>query len=42
MQNVVNKFFGKSYMNVVNTLVRDEKISLDELKELIKMVEGGA
>ncbi|MBR6946045.1 MAG: BlaI/MecI/CopY family transcriptional regulator [Prevotella sp.] len=41
LQNIVNKFFGKNYMNVVNTLVRDEKISVDELKELIKMVEGG-
>lgn len=41
LQNVVNKFFGKSYMNVVNTLVKDEKITVEELKELIKMVEGG-
>ena len=42
LQNVVNKFFGRSYMNVVNTLVKDEKITVEDLKELIKMVEGGA
>lgn len=39
LNNVVNKFFGKSYLGVVSTLVSDEKISLDELKELIKKVE---
>lgn len=38
--NVVNKFFGRSYMNVVSTLVKDEKISLDDLRELIKKVES--
>lgn len=38
--NVVNKFFGRSYMNVVSTLVKDEKISLDDLRELIKQVES--
>lgn len=39
LNNVVNKFFGKSYLGVVSTLVSEEKISLDELKELIKKVE---
>lgn len=36
LNNVVNKFFGKSYLGVVSTLVSEEKISLDELKDLIK------
>ena len=40
LQNVVNKFFGHNYMDVVNTLVKDEKISVEELKELIRMVEN--
>ena len=40
LSNVVNKFFGRSYMNVVSTLVKDEKISLDDLRELIKQVES--
>lgn len=40
LKNVVDKFFGKSYLGVVSTLVKDEKISLDELRELIKTVES--
>mgnify|MGYP002514283981 FL=1 len=40
LTNVINKFFGKSYKNAVSALVKDEKISLDELKALIKEVEG--
>ena len=40
LSNVINKFFGKSYKNAVSALVKDEKISLDELKALIKEVEG--
>ena len=41
LNNVVDKFFGKNYINAVNTLVKDEKISVDDLKELIRMVEKG-
>ena len=36
--NVVNKFFGQSYLNVVSALVKDEKISVDELRELIERI----
>ena len=39
LANVVNKFFGQSYLSAVSALVKSEKISLDELKELIKEVE---
>ena len=39
LTNVVNKFFGHSYLSAVSALVRDEKISLDELKALIREVE---
>ncbi len=39
LANVVGKFFGHSYLNAVSSLVRSEKISVDELKELIKEVE---
>ena len=41
MANVVDKFFGRSYLNAVSALVKDEKISIDELKELIREVEEG-
>ena len=39
LANVVSKFFGNSYRNAVSALVKDEKISIDELKELIREVE---
>ena len=37
--NVVNRYFGSSYLNAVSSLVKEEKISLDELKSLIELVE---
>ena len=37
--NVVSRYFGSSYLNAVSSLVKEEKISLDELKELIEFVE---
>ena len=40
LANVVNKFFGHSYMSAVSALVKSEKISLDDLKQLIQEVEG--
>lgn len=39
LNNIVDKFFGKSYLGVVSTLVKDEKISIEELRELIREVE---
>lgn len=39
MKGVIRRFFDNSYMKIVSTLVKDESISVDELKELIKMVE---
>ena len=41
LKNVVDKFFGKSYLGVVSALVKDEDVSLDDLRELIKKVEEG-
>jgi predicted transcriptional regulator len=37
--SVVNRYFGSSYLNAVSSLVKEEKISVDELKELIELVE---
>ncbi len=34
-------FFKGSYLGIVSELVKDEKISVDELKELIDMIESG-
>lgn len=41
LANVVDKFFGRSYLNAVSALVKDEKISIDELRQLIREVEEG-
>ncbi len=38
--NVVNRYFGNSYLSAVSSLVKEEKISLDELKSLIELVEN--
>ena len=35
----VNRFFGGSYMEFISCLVEQQEVSVDELKELIKMVE---
>lgn len=37
--NVVNRFFGSSYLSAVSSLAKDEKISVDELKSLIELIE---
>ena len=37
--NVIRHCFKNSYMTAVSALVEDEKISIDELKELIDKVE---
>lgn len=37
--NVVNRFFGSSYLSAVSSLVKEEKISVDELKSLIELIE---
>lgn len=40
LKNVVSKYFNNSYLGVVSSLVQEEHISLDELKELIREVEN--
>jgi predicted transcriptional regulator len=35
----VNKLFGGSYMGFISNLVKEHDVSVDELKELIKMIE---
>ena len=41
LRNVVSKYFNNSFLNAVSSLVKEEDISLDELKRLIKDVEEG-
>ncbi len=39
VREVIGNFFNNSYTSLVSCLVEDEKITVDELKELIDMVE---
>ena len=39
LKNVISKYFNNSYLGVVSSLVKEEEISLSELKELIREVE---
>lgn len=41
LKAVIGNFFGNSYKSAVSALVADEKITVDELKEIIEMVEKG-
>ncbi len=40
LTHLVDRIFGNSYMSMVSSLVEEEKISVDELKELIRQVEN--
>ena len=39
LASLVKNYFNNSYLKVVSTLVKDEKITVKELRELIDMVE---
>ena len=39
LSSVIDKLFGCSYKSAVSTLVREEKITVDELKELIASLD---
>lgn len=41
LHNVVSKYFDNSFLGAVSTLVREENISLAELKKLVAEVEAG-
>lgn len=37
--NAIDNYFGNSYKNVVSFFAKEEKISTDELREIIKLIE---
>jgi predicted transcriptional regulator len=37
---VIKNYFNDSYLNAVSSFVKEEKISVEELKELIKEIEN--
>ena len=40
LRGLIDRFFGKSYIGFVSSLVQEEKISTEELKELIEKIES--
>lgn len=41
LSSVISNYFGNSYLSAVSTLVKEEKITVEELKELIEQIEKG-
>ena len=41
MKKVVNDYFGSSYKNVVSFFVDEKKLTADDLKKLIQIIEKG-
>ena len=41
LKSVISKYFNNSYLSAVSSLVKEEDISLDDLKKLIQEVEQG-
>lgn len=40
LADVIRDYFGNSYKSAVSMLVKEEKLSVDDLKEIIDMVES--
>ena len=40
LRGFIDRFFGRSYLNVVSSLVKEEKISTKELRDLIARIEA--
>ena len=39
MNTAIENYFNNSYKNVVSFFAKEEKISVDELKEIIALIE---
>lgn len=40
-KGIISSYFNNSYLSAVSALVKEEKITVDELKELIEQIENG-
>ena len=38
---LIDKYFGNAYLSVVSALIKEEKISVEEIRELLDIVEKG-
>ncbi len=41
LSGVIKNYFNNSYLSVVSSLVKEEKITVEQLKELIERIEKG-
>ncbi|MDF9831240.1 BlaI/MecI/CopY family transcriptional regulator [Parabacteroides sp. PF5-6] len=41
LKNVIAKYFNNSYLGVVSSLIKEEDLSVDELRQLLDEVERG-
>ena len=41
LKNVIAKYFNNSYLGVISSLVKEEEVSVEELKELIESIDNG-
>lgn len=39
LKSVISKFFDDSYRNIISAFVKEEALSVDELKEIVEMIE---
>ena len=39
LKGVIHKYFDNSYLSVVSSLIKDEKVSADEVRKLLDEVE---
>ena len=42
LKNVVKKYFNNSYLNVVNSFIKSDDVSIDEIRKLLDEVEKSA
>ena len=40
-KSIISKYFNNSFLGAASSLVKEEDISVEELKELVRMVEQG-
>lgn len=40
INGAVDKYFGRSYLDVVSSFIKEEKLSAEELRDLISQIEG--
>ncbi len=41
LKGIISKYFNNSYLGAVSSLVQEEEISIDDLKQIIREVEEG-